>query len=241
METEMVYTRKQLELMKGRAQLAETALKVGAKTTAKMTNAALIEAILDAQKAKKKAKKAEAEKTNAPSAEHAGEWVGDPPPAEAAPAGKKKRKKAERAVKHDADGQVLDDTGNVAPLPDDQLGDPPPPPRFNTPEEAYADIAQCSISMTRAVESLAGVRKDLNNEVKQARASHAGSIESGVDYKDHAAVRAKLENVTVTWQHLQDCEEKRRQELIPYREAVQAARKRYKESIDGAKQLKLFK
>jgi hypothetical protein len=191
-ETEITYSRKQLELMKSRSQLAEIALGLGAQTKAKMTMPALIDAILAAQK-----KRAAARKKNdgaPPKPEAKAEQAG----AEPAPA-KPKRKRAQRAVKHDEDGQVLDDTGNVAPLPDGMENEPPPPPRFNSPEDALEEIARTSVQKEQAIEALASVRKDLNHEVKAAKAAHKGAMESGVDYKDRASVDAKLESVTLTW------------------------------------------
>lgn len=105
--------------------------------------------------------------------------------------------------------------------------------------DAMRDIAKACGSRMKAEDKLRSVRKELNQEVSEAKASHKGAMERSVDYDDPESVRDKLEAVTVAWQEWEDAQEHRRQELAPLKERLSKARTRERKAFEDARQLKL--
>ncbi len=105
--------------------------------------------------------------------------------------------------------------------------------------DAMMDIAKASAHRMKTEDKLRSVRKELNQEVSEAKASHKGAMERSVDYDDAESVRDKLEAVTVAWQEWEDAQEHRRQELAPLKERLSKARTRERKAFEDARQLKL--
>lgn len=105
--------------------------------------------------------------------------------------------------------------------------------------DAMVDIAKASGRRMKAEDELRSRRKELNQEVSEAKTSHKGAMERSVDYDDHESVRDKLVAVTEAWQEWEDAQEHRRQELAPLKEKLSKARTKERTAFKDARQLKL--
>lgn len=105
--------------------------------------------------------------------------------------------------------------------------------------DAMMDIAKASGARMKAEGKLRSLRKELNQDVSEAKASHKGAMERDVDYDDPESVRDKLEAVTMAWQGWQDELERRRQELDPLKEKLKKCRTRERKAFEDARQLKM--
>lgn len=105
--------------------------------------------------------------------------------------------------------------------------------------DALLTIAKASGKRMLSEDALRSRRKELNQETSEAKASHKGAMEASVDYDKPAEVRAKLISVTEAWTGWQEALEHRRQELVPLKEALSAARKAERLAFAESMQMKL--
>lgn len=151
-----------------------------------------------------------------------------------------------------ADGPTLQKHVDALLAPEAQASKPNGKPKPKDPTEgmgteelkqarldAMLDIAKASGGRMKAEDKLRSVRKELNQDVSESKASFKGAMERSVDYDDPESVSSKLIAVTESYQEWEDQLERRRQELAPLKERLSKCRTRERKAFEDARQLKL--
>lgn len=105
--------------------------------------------------------------------------------------------------------------------------------------ESYRRIAKAADERERAEGELSKVRRECNEQVKEAKASFIGSMEMAVDYDDHASVRTKLDALTENYQAWDEAQAGRVEAMKPLKDALKEARKELREAVANNRQLGL--
>lgn len=102
-----------------------------------------------------------------------------------------------------------------------------------------AEIAATARTELRLKDELAGVRKQANQDVAEAKAQFHAMCEATVDETNPKAVLRALNNIREAYQFHEEMIAKRIEETKPLKEHLAEVRKRLRELCENANQLRL--